>query len=60
LAACPLLSGVEQLNIHVIAEGVETQDQDRFSQSEVCDDGQGSFYGKPTSAEEFETHYLAR
>lgn len=48
----------KKLNLHVIAEGVETQEQDRFIQSEDCDYGQGYLYGKPTSAEDFETNYL--
>jgi len=48
----------KKLNLHVIAEGVETHEQDSFIQSEGCDYGQGYLYGKPTSAETFEAKYL--
>ncbi|WP_299787317.1 EAL domain-containing protein [uncultured Shewanella sp.] len=49
----------KKLNLHVIAEGVETHEQDDFIQSEGCDYGQGYLYGKPSSAEDFEADYLA-
>ncbi len=41
-----------ELNIQVIAEGVETQAQYDFLQAINCDGIQGYFYGKPMSAQQ--------
>lgn len=48
----------KKLDMHVIAEGVETQAQDDFIKFEECDYGQGYLYGKPVSADVFEKSYL--
>ena len=50
----------KKLGMHVIAEGVEKQVQDDFIKSEECDIGQGYLYGKPISAELFESSYLIK
>ncbi|MDN3696115.1 GGDEF domain-containing protein [Vibrio clamense] len=48
----------KKLDMHVIAEGVETQAQDDFIKFEECDYGQGYLYGKPVTADSFEKSYL--
>lgn len=48
----------KKLDLHVIAEGVETQSQDDFIKFEECDYGQGFLYGKPATTEWFEAHYI--
>jgi len=42
------------LNLKVIAEGVETEDQQKYLQQFQCDFGQGYFYSPPVSAQAFE------
>lgn len=44
----------EQLDLPVIAEGVETEDQAQFLSNIGCDYHQGYLYSKPMSIEEFE------
>lgn len=41
------------LNMTVIAEGVETQDQERYLLEQACDQLQGYHFSKPISATEF-------
>ena len=45
---------IKELNINVIAEGVETIDQLKFLQSIGCYNIQGYLFDKPLSLEEFE------
>lgn len=42
------------LDLNVIAEGVETEEQQDFLRSEDCDEGQGYLYSRPVAAEAFE------
>lgn len=48
----------KKLNLEVIAEGVETLEQDAFIRNEECDLGQGYFYGKPITARQFERDFI--
>jgi diguanylate cyclase (GGDEF)-like protein len=42
----------KQLSLKVIAEGIETQEQEDFLVENGCDYGQGYFYSKPCSAQD--------
>ncbi|MFD0050561.1 EAL domain-containing protein [Actinomycetes bacterium NPDC127524] len=42
-----------QLDLEVVAEGVETKEQLAFLQSNLCDMGQGYFFSRPLPPEEF-------
>ena len=44
----------KELNMQVIAEGVETQEQVNMLTELGCDVFQGSYYGYPMPVEEFE------
>jgi diguanylate cyclase (GGDEF)-like protein len=43
------------LNISVVAEGIENIEQANYLQEHQCDVAQGFYYSKPLSAEDFET-----
>src|SRR6185312_15048058 len=43
------------LRLDVIAEGVETADQEAFLRVEKCEEAQGYFYSRPVAAEAFKT-----
>ena len=47
------------LNMKVLAEGVETKEQAEFLKNEGCDLAQGYFYSRPVPAEEFEKLFAA-
>jgi len=42
------------LGFKIIAEGIETDEQNLFLKSIGCDQGQGYFYARPMPAKEFE------
>ena len=48
------------LQKQVVAEGVETQTQLEFLQARQCQEGQGFFYSRPLSADDFAALYLSR
>lgn len=48
----------KQLNLHTVAEGIETQQQLEYLQGLGCDLGQGYFFERPLPADEIEQVYL--
>ena len=48
----------KNLGMQVIAEGVETLEQERFLIALDCDEGQGYWYGKPVTAAEANATFL--
>ena len=50
-----IISLGHNLDLKVIAEGVETDDQVRFLAKHHCDDVQGFYYGEPVLPEDFAT-----
>jgi len=56
LALCEaIIVMAKKLGIKVVAEGVETENQDRLLKGFGCDFGQGYLYSRPVPAAEFET-----
>jgi EAL domain-containing protein (putative c-di-GMP-specific phosphodiesterase class I) len=43
----------QSLHLHIVAEGVETEEQRRFLNGFGCESMQGYLFGKPVPAEEF-------
>jgi diguanylate cyclase (GGDEF)-like protein/PAS domain S-box-containing protein len=43
----------KNLNLRVIAEGVETQEQLAFLKNQLCDEGQGFYFNRALTAKEF-------
>ena len=43
------------LSLTVVAEGVETVEQQNFLREQACDEMQGYYFSKPVAAEEFAT-----
>ncbi|MGN1084406.1 MAG: putative bifunctional diguanylate cyclase/phosphodiesterase, partial [Lachnospiraceae bacterium] len=53
-----VISMAKDLEMSVLAEGVETKDQKEFLQEARCDMIQGYYYAKPMPMAEFETLYM--
>ncbi len=49
-----IIAMAQSLNLNVIAEGVETEDQQQLLLNEGCTTYQGYLFGKPVSIEQFE------
>ncbi|WP_051590998.1 EAL domain-containing protein [Bacillus sp. UNC438CL73TsuS30] len=49
-----IISMAHNLNLSVVAEGIETKEQLIFLQQHLCDEGQGFLFTKPLSAQELE------
>ncbi|WP_433944740.1 EAL domain-containing protein [Paenibacillus sp. SN-8-1] len=52
-----IISMAHNLNLDVVAEGVETEDQLHFLQMKKCDTVQGYYFSKPLSVDEFEQSF---
>ncbi len=55
-----LIAMAHNLDLDVIAEGVETEAQATFLLNERCPEAQGFLYSKPLSAQEFEAYLKAK
>lgn len=49
-----IISMAHNLNLNVVAEGIETREQLVFLQQHLCNDGQGYFFSKPLPVNELE------
>ncbi|OBQ46362.1 GGDEF/EAL-containing response regulator [Halodesulfovibrio spirochaetisodalis] len=48
-----ILSMAKQMKLHVVAEGVETDEQLMFLQQNNCEEAQGFLFSKPVAADDF-------
>ena len=53
-----ILSLAKQLNIDTVAEGVETEQDENIISQLNCDYGQGYYYSRPISVQDFEQNFL--
>ncbi len=53
-----IIALAKSLNLQVVAEGVETAEQQEFLEEEGCDLVQGFYIGKPIKSSEFEEEFL--
>lgn len=56
--ASTILTLGKNMNMQIVAEGVETKDQASFLKDNACDEMQGYYFGKPMHFEEFKEIYL--
>jgi EAL domain-containing protein (putative c-di-GMP-specific phosphodiesterase class I) len=54
-----IISLAHALKLKVVAEGVETEEQQRLLRLLNCDEMQGFLFSKPVPGETFETRFLA-
>lgn len=52
-----MISMAHNLNLNVVAVGIETKEELLFLQQHLCDEGQGHFFSKPISAIELENTF---
>ena len=50
---------IQELNLKIVAEGIELQEQVAILKNNNCDYGQGYLFGKPVTKEEFEKLMLS-
>jgi len=48
-----IISMGKMLSLTVVAEGVETEEQEKFLREHICDEMQGFYFSKPIKAEDF-------
>lgn len=53
-----IIAMAHQLNVQVVAEGIETKEQLIFLQQNLCNQGQGYLFSKPLPAEELVQNFL--
>ena len=52
-----IISMAHNLDLNIVAEGIETKEQLTFLQEHLCEEGQGYFFSKPISEREFIDKY---
>lgn len=60
IIARTIIAMAQNMNLQVIAEGVETEAQKNFLEQNGCSMFQGYFFGKPVPIEEFEQQLIER
>ncbi len=60
IIARTIIAMAQNMNLQVIAEGVETDEQRKFLEQNGCTMFQGYFFGKPLPVGEFEQQLIAR
>jgi diguanylate cyclase (GGDEF)-like protein len=60
IIARTIIAMAQNMNLQVIAEGVETEEQKKFLEQNGCIMFQGYFFGKPVPVMEFEQQLIAR
>lgn len=60
IIARTIIAMAQNMNLQVIAEGVETEEQKKFLEQNGCTMFQGYFFGKPMPIAEFEQQLIAR
>jgi len=60
IIARTIIAMAQNMNLQVIAEGVETEAQKNFLEQNGCSMFQGYFFGKPVAIEEFERQLIER
>src|SRR5204862_2581722 len=49
----PIIAMGKSLSLNVVAEGVETEQQQAFLREQACDEMQGYYFSRPVSPEQF-------
>jgi EAL domain-containing protein (putative c-di-GMP-specific phosphodiesterase class I) len=60
IIARTIIAMAQNMNLQVIAEGVETEAQKRFLEQNGCPMFQGYFFGRPVAVAEFEQQLIER
>lgn len=60
IIARTIIAMAQNMNLQVIAEGVETEAQKNFLEQNGCSMFQGYFFGRPVAIEEFEEQLITR
>lgn len=60
IIVCTIIAMAKNMNLNVLAEGVETKEQKEFLEQNGCPIFQGYYFGHPTPIEEFEQQLTER